>query len=98
MTAMQTVGVGQEAIVIELNKTIDTLRRDLILKDEIIKKLETGQNKDVALPNKSEPAVEPVVEQKDGLSNLLQRPTTTTKSAVVAPPTAGSIIKFTVFV
>jgi hypothetical protein len=79
MSAMQTVGVSQEAIVIKLNETIDALRRDLILKDEIIKKLESGQTKDLQPEAKNKEAiVEP--------PNLEKPSITTTKSAVVAPP------------
>lgn len=73
---MKTVGVGQEAIVLKLNDTVDALRRDLILKDEIIKKLESaksigadaGEQKDVVLPPN------------------VQRPSITTKSTVIAAP------------
>lgn len=82
MTAMQTVGVGQEAIVIKLNETIDAMKRDLILKDEIIKKLESGQIKELPLgQNKT-------VENKDAAAvppNLQPPSITTTKSAVIAP-------------
>jgi hypothetical protein len=63
MSAMKSVGVGQEAIVIKLNETVDALRRDLILKDELIKKLEAknpnanSEQKDGAPPNLQQPAV-----------------------------------------
>lgn len=89
---MQTVGVGQEAIVIKLNETIDALRRDLILKDEIIKKLESGQSKDTVVEKKAEkPAADQAGDPKPVSPSLLQRPTvTTTKSAVVAAPAAGN--------
>lgn len=84
MTAMQSVGVGQEAIVIKLNETIDVLRRDLILKDEIIKKLEVGQKKDSPI----ESNVDGQVGQKvaDVPPNLQRPLVTTTKSPIVAPP------------
>ncbi|KAI6182728.1 Eukaryotic translation initiation factor 3 subunit I [Aphelenchoides bicaudatus] len=49
MSAMQNVGVGQEAIVIKLNETIDALRRDLILKMRSSKNWKMA--KPVALPN-----------------------------------------------
>lgn len=41
--AMETVGVGQQAIITSLNATVEALRRDLILKDEIITKLQAGK-------------------------------------------------------
>ncbi|CAD5211661.1 unnamed protein product [Bursaphelenchus xylophilus] len=49
IAAMKTVGVNQEAILTKQNETIDVLRRDLILKDELISMLK-GQNKESAGP------------------------------------------------
>ncbi|CAD5207855.1 unnamed protein product [Bursaphelenchus okinawaensis] len=43
MAAMKTVGVNQEAILTKQNETIDLLRRDLILKDELIQKLQKNE-------------------------------------------------------
>ncbi|KAI6178582.1 hypothetical protein M3Y98_00516300 [Aphelenchoides besseyi] len=83
MTAMETVGVGQEAIVIKLNETVDALRRDLILKDELIRKLENANGKPVTPASSNLGAlVDGQHEVKEEAPPVLPaKPATTTKSS-----------------
>ncbi|KAI6241332.1 hypothetical protein M3Y99_00359300 [Aphelenchoides fujianensis] len=82
MNAMQSVGVGQEAIVLKLNETIDALRRDLILKDELIRKLETAANQSLpAAVRVDQQAEKPLDKEALALPPPAEAPKTTTKSA-----------------
>uniref|UniRef100_A0A914CCJ2 Uncharacterized protein n=1 Tax=Acrobeloides nanus TaxID=290746 RepID=A0A914CCJ2_9BILA len=56
MSAMQEVGVNQEAIVIKLNETVQLLQKDLILKDEIIHKLKAQLNSSSSSASVNSPA------------------------------------------